>query len=206
MEKVIVWIHIPKTGGKSMFKMLQQKYKTLQIYETLGGYVYSDDVDEIDDKIANYYESLPLETCVQYAKDNGYTAIIGNLVAKEIKTLCDSIYGTSELFCFLREPISRTVSEYKHNAFHGYTDTSFEEFCKRTYNTQWRQTSGDLSLFKFVGDFTNFECVVQGLGFTTEHENSSYGRSYIDVNESIAIPYNKLDTELYNSFKQKATD
>lgn len=206
MEKVIVWIHIPKTGGKSIFKMLQQKYKTLQIYETLGGYVYSDDVDEIDDKIANYYESLPLETCVQYAKDNGYTAIIGNLVASEIKMLCDAIYGTSELFCFLREPIARTVSEYKHNAFHGYAETLFGDFCKRTQNTQWRQTSGDLSLLKFVGDFKNFQHDMQELGFTIEHENSSKDRKYVDVDGSVAIPYNELDIELYNTFKQKATD
>lgn len=202
MEKVVVWVHIPKTGGKSLFKMLKQKYKVLQIYETIGGWAYSDDVNEIDDKIQDYYNSKSLTDCVQYAKDHGYNAIIGNLVAREIKSVCDSIYGSSELYCFLREPIRRTVSEYQHNFYYGFAEPSFEDFCKRTYNTQWRQTSGDLSLFTFVGNFATFKEQILQLGFNEEHENSSSSRDKVPVDPDVAIPYNKLDIELFkNAFQ-----
>ena len=200
MEKVIIWIHIPKTGGKSVVKMLEQKYKTLQVYQTRGGFVYDTNEESLTEKIVRVKDVKTLNECMKYASYNRYEAIIGNLVAKEALNSALNYYGEVELYCVIREPLERTYSEYCHNSFHFNMKTDYETFCKAFPNTIHTHTSGNLDLFKFVGLFQNFHSDMIKLGFVVEHENKSDGKPRIEVDKSIATKYNLLDIDLYNNF------
>lgn len=184
-----------------MVKILEQKHKTLQIYETIGGYVYSEDKDELMDKIIHLVDIKPLDECCRYAKENNYTAIIGNFKAQEIYSILKNLYEEIEMICVLRNPLDRIYSEYCHNTFHQVFNDTFENFCKLNYNTMYRIIGEDLSIFTHVIDFPDFQTYIEKLGYYVEHENKSEDKKILKRDDDTALIYNKLDIYLYNKFK-----
>lgn len=188
-----------------MVKMLEQKHKTLQVYQTVGGYVYGPSNEDLMPKIVGLQNVYDLYTCFKYASDNGYGAIIGNIEARLALDTAKQFYKEVELMCVLREPLDRVYSEFCHNLSKGVIHPDYKLHCEHTYNTQYWLTGGNLDIFRHVVDFNSFPEYMESLGYIVEHENKSENKKIYERSDEIAIPYNKLDIELYNTFKQKAT-
>ena len=137
-----IFVHIPKTAGTSFRKAAKQSLKCAWDYglgspETssfIRETMYADDRQAVAQKLA----------------DEGIDLISGHFSADKYRDLIPD----SKLIAFVRDPVSRLISEYNHHVRHGGYKAPIETFCSNVghQNTQSKCFSGlDISDFYFVG-------------------------------------------------------
>ena len=202
MEKIKIHIHIPKCGGKSMVQMFQKKYKTLCVYATWQPdlYIFSENEDDLFRLLAED-NGVPITEAFQYAKDNKFEAIIGNLAIPLIDAPARLFWNEIEYSAFLRQPFDRAFSERCHDTKYHSVPIDDIGFYSRKANSMSRQI-GCLENLSFVGDFDTFSDDIQRLGLEEVHTNASGGVRELVREDAEIERCNQLDLILYQKMKQ----
>lgn len=151
-RKPIIFVHIPKTGGTSFRKGCESIFSTDLILRD-----YSPTSPETNLEITDIvYNESDLWKMSQLVEKRKIRFITGHFNANKYAPL----FGTTHLVTFLREPIQRIISEYKHYVRHnGFTGT-FKDFYRQPVfiNRQYNMVKNmPIPMFGFVGITENYE-------------------------------------------------
>jgi len=111
-SKTLIFVHIPKTAGSSLIAVLEKQYPVHRTYSTSYGGYYPDGrpLDDYHGSVKSFY-ALPPERLAQ----------IDLLYGHMPYGLHEKLPRPAEYFTFLREPVSRLISNY---FFEGRTPNS----------------------------------------------------------------------------------
>ncbi|WP_395343288.1 glycosyltransferase family 2 protein [Ningiella sp. W23] len=208
--KPLVFVHIPKTAGTSLIKNLAQAYHSGEIL-----YDYGENSKRTSDLILKHcYHSNDLDSLASV----DISLIAGHFYAKKyIK-----ITAPENVVTFVREPIERVISEFKHfQRHHSYTGTLID-FAKKKRNRNVMSkflSTHNWKDFGFVGVTEQYNASVEILQRFISKDieisklNTAPEAQSVEVdNETLGViqALNRADTQLYNEvktyFEQKLID
>jgi hypothetical protein len=154
LKKTLFFVHIPKTGGTSLRKAIEEKVGEENSFYDYGPHsnVTSPLILEQRYKLKNI---RGIEDALS-APHNRLTLLCGHTRA----SIYSSIISPCNIITFLRNPIDRVVSHYEHLRRHNNYHGSLEEFCVKPHfrNIQSKSLQGyPLELVGFVGITDLFE-------------------------------------------------
>ena len=228
-NEVFIYVHIPKTGGQTLGKILDEQYQISEVLkykqpETMES-LLSTASKEKATKIGCYVEHLE-----SYLKQNpGGDANIGCIYGHMHFGMHHYLTKPYTYFTVLRDPVDRVVSHYYYFLGKGHfkQETSFEEFITRDkfFNFQTRYLAGgnpDLetakanidTYFPIVGITELFD---ETLFLMKKHfgwDNIVYTKKNVTAKRppkeqisqeilDLIVQHNKMDIELYQYARNK---
>ncbi len=202
----IVFVHIPKTAGTSFRFAAKNYYGEENILNDYGMESKTTSAEILE----FYYKTNNVEMLRE--SSSKYTLLTGHYPVSRY----DEIFSGSPIATFIREPVSRMISEYYHLQNHeGLTDSLNEFYRKEEYcNRQVKLLGGksifdldfvgvtdqyELSLTLFNEKFSsNLECLTMNRGNYREDILASVSKA--DLDEITQL--NQQDIELYKSAKK----
>lgn len=123
---MLAFIHIHKTGGQTIEKLLRYNFGV----NHLDVIPFSDDKNNWD-KYFNYIDLRLVKSVLP-----GLKSIAGHKVRpySDLNAYDDNI----KYFTFLREPISRCVSQYQYEVHNNITELNFDSWINRNEITNWQ--------------------------------------------------------------------
>lgn len=148
LKKTLFFVHIPKTGGTSLRKAIEEK-----VGEENSFYDYGPHSEVTSPLILEqrYKKNsvLGIEECLENLSEE-WSLICGHTRA----SIYSSIIDPCNIITFMRNPIDRVVSHYEHLRRHNDYKESLIEFCEKPHfqNIQSKSLMGyPLELIGFVG-------------------------------------------------------
>ena len=150
----LCFIHIPKTAGTALRRIVKKKFiNTHDIFFDYGG---DSSVTSAEIKYLFYSNIEPsIKMFDVFIRSNKPILIFGHFKSKKYKNYLKS----SKLYTFIREPYERVISEYFHHKIRHNLDIDFENYVKESqYSNVISEYLDDIDLEKFayVGDSRNF--------------------------------------------------
>lgn len=157
----LISIHIPKTGGQSFYRILEEMYG-----DKLSIAFRRRDYDAVMDEHRRFEDALPAQLQVLH----------GHLYYKEVKRL--HRHTNAKVICWMRDPVERVVSNYHYfkqrleqseadaeNA-HRRDETLLEYAGRRDARNRMHKFLKGLPLddFYFIGFLENYEADLKRLG------------------------------------------
>jgi hypothetical protein len=124
MSETYLFVHIPKTAGTSFRVAVQQ------VFEDRVAYDYAKTPDTSAIVRQHVYEKRDL-TALQRALESDRVVMLGGHVHYERYA---SIFPSERVITFVREPLSRVLSEHRHARRHNGFDGDLLEFASRPRN------------------------------------------------------------------------
>ncbi|MBC3764920.1 sulfotransferase family 2 domain-containing protein [Neptunicella marina] len=203
-KSVSLFVHIPKTAGTSLREALVEVYGEKNFVSDYGPQ------EKITNQLVlnNYYNQKDMYQFI----DAGVEAIYGHFSVSRYLNLSNCL----NLITFVRNPLERIVSEYKHVRRYSGFEGSFDEFISmpRMVNSQSQFLNGvPWSAIGFVGVAEHYEKSIELLEsrlnkgkLRHKKVNTASKRDLFVPTESdvqSVIKLNQKDIELYNKLLEK---
>jgi len=203
----LYFVHVPKTAGTSFREALAGYFG-----KSKGCYDYGDNPITSDIIRKHIYQNLDMWKMQQAFRANGSQYLAGHFGIQKYLHL----FGIKNSIAFVREPLQRLLSEYRHfRNFQGY-DKSMVEFIqeKRFQNRQHRHLAGSrLALAGFVGLTETYADSLQYINRTyglelPEMSENTYRNNLTDTHEEdpeieeLVRRLNPLDYDIYDQAKR----
>lgn len=145
MKPLIVLVHIPKTGGTSLRVAAEHYFGPKRML-----YDYGTGAKLTSDLVRKWvYDQKDLEGFARVAAENGFCFLSGHFHL-------DKYFGVipgARFVSWIRQPVARIWSAYRHFSMHLGFDGSFQEFYStpRFQNQQSRFLGKQLDQLEFIG-------------------------------------------------------
>ncbi|WP_160153830.1 sulfotransferase family 2 domain-containing protein [Microbulbifer sp. ALW1] len=200
-SKPYFFIHIPKTGGTSFREALMMRVGAINIVEDYRGHV-------------DYRKSLVYEYIDQKNDFDGFFKrfselrnpwLVGHTDLERYSKLFDS----EQIITFVRHPVERIISSYRHKVRTKRLECSFEEFChtNECQNYQFRKLSGrPLKDIGFVGVTERYQESIRYFNWMTGLDLPVFASNQAPKSADFDIPgdlyaelcqLNSLDFQIY---------
>lgn len=208
MNKLVLFIHIPKTAGTSFRKAAENYFTKENTY-----YDYSPSSSETSAIILeNIYQNQDMYALAKYFENKENIFLSGHFHAVKYA----SLFETLNIVTFVREPIEQVLSHYEHHCRDlGYKE-DLETFVKdnRFKNIQSRILAGrPIELYGFIGLTEEYSKSIMlindyyGLNIEVLTENISENKfltsdALDDEMLNLIVKENSVDIELYKQAKK----
>ncbi len=191
----LFFIHVPKTAGTSFRKAAEAFYSREKIV-----YDYGEKQPETHPALIKaIYEEKDFYQLKQLLISDDIRLLGGHVPAKRFSPL----FNQQQVFSFVREPVSRLVSEFKHFKRHYDFTGDLRDFCKRPEftNRQFRMFQGYAPhLLGFIG-------ITEHYSESLQLFNATYGTDLQDLSLNMAgqdkAPQHDLDEELVSEIAHR---
>lgn len=208
MRRDIVFLHIPKTAGTALRNAL---IRGLSGYTHLFDYGPKQKLTSAVVRELAYEGENRLQDLRQHVPRDRPILLTGHILVARYR----DVFASDSFIAFVREPVGRVLSDYKHFVRHyGYGGTVLE-FARlpQQRNKQWRALSGTpVETLGFVGVVEEFEeelgslCAVVGADLDVRRENVAPAKQVVEIDEATRRAIESLnasDVELYERVQRE---
>lgn len=214
----VVFVHIPKTAGTSLRKTLERNLKgRVHLFDYGPNQRLTSDAVRrfrYPETIGIKDESVNIRSLIEFWRRNERSKVSVCDLAKAGKKVFlmghfeahqyTSLFEPSSFVTFIRKPVDRVVSEYKHFVRNLGFEGSLREFCAAPYqrNKQSRYLDGlDLDSIGFIGRVENFEVDLRqlehvlGIKLDLKRDNVAPSNQAVEVDKSTLDLIKNLNTD-----------